>query len=98
PDAQTSVQVATPAPPPRSLAASLVNVNQKGKRRLKIVVKDADTGEIKAQFDSPFQRPTFRQIAVLALDIDGDGVVDAVRLTARRLGQSKKLLVRTFSV
>ena len=75
-----------------------MSVNQKGKRRLKIVVKYTDTGEIKAQFNSPFQRPAFHQIAALALDTDGDGAVDAVQLTARRVGPGKKRLTRTFAV
>jgi hypothetical protein len=63
------------------------------------VVRYADTGAIKAQFTSPFQRPAFRQVAALAVDADGDGAADAVRVTARRAGGPRnKLYTRTFFV
>src|SRR5262249_7599860 len=42
-----------PAPAPRSLVASLVSVKQGRKRRLRVVVRYADTGEIKAELNSP---------------------------------------------
>src|SRR5262245_37920918 len=88
-----------PAPPaPRPLAAALVGVRHKGRRRLQVVVRYADTGEVKARFNSPFQRPAFRKIAAVILDTDGDGAADSVRLTARRRGPGKKRLTRTFAL
>ena len=44
----------------------------------------ADTGEVMTEFRSPFQRPTFYKIVATAFDSDGDGLADAMKLTARR--------------
>jgi len=79
-----------PAPAPRSLVASLVSVKQGRKRRLRVVVRYADTGEIKAEFSSPFNKPAYRGIAALALDTNGDGTPDAVQVTAVKAGPRKK--------
>jgi hypothetical protein len=73
-----------PVPPARAVVAALVS-RKVGKRRLLFVrVSFADTGALKAEVRSPFQQPAFRAIAVAAIDGDGDGVADSVRLTARR--------------
>jgi hypothetical protein len=82
-----------PVPPARAVVAALVS-RKVGKRRLLFVrVSFADTGAVKAEVRSPFQRPAFRAIVVAAFDGDGDGVTDSVRLTARR---GKKTLTRVF--
>ena len=44
----------------------------------------ADTGALKAEVRSPFQKPAFRAIAVSVFDSDGDGVADTVRLTGKK--------------
>jgi hypothetical protein len=89
-----------PLPPaPRSLKAALEVVKKTGKaKRQKIVVRYADTGEIKAQFNAPFQGPAFRKVVVVALDTDGDGVPDTVQVTARRFGMGKKRFTRLFAL
>src|SRR5262249_18115833 len=89
-------RVDPPPPPPsaRGIVAALVT-NKAGKtRRLLIRVSFADTGELKAEVRSPFQKPAFRSIAVTAFDSDGDGAADTVRVTARK---GKKTLTRFLS-
>jgi hypothetical protein len=95
-----------PLPPPvvpdRPIVAALVNnvvvTRRKGRThlfsQLFVRVSFADTGALKSQFLSPFQRPAYRSIAVTVFNSDGDGVADAVRLTARR-GRRTTTLVFT---
>lgn len=64
-------------------------------RQLFVRVLFADTGEVKAEFLSPFQSPRFRRIALALLDTDGDGVTDAVLLSAKR---GRKSVQRQFAV
>jgi CSLREA domain-containing protein len=78
-----------PAPPPpvvqaRAIVAALVNKKMGKRRRLFVRVSFADTGALKAEVRSPFQKPAFRRILVAVFDSDGDGVADTVRLTARQ--------------
>jgi hypothetical protein len=76
-----------------------VAVRTRGKPpRLKVVVRYADSGEIKAQFNSPFQQPAFRKIAVLAIDTNGDGAADAVQITGVRVGLRKRTVKRVIPV
>jgi len=63
---------------------------------LSILVVSADNGLVKALFKSPFQRPTYKHIAVQAIDTNGDGVSDAVKLTAMK--GRRKHVARVFSV
>jgi hypothetical protein len=80
----------------RALVVTLEVVRKNHQRRLIIVVRFADTGEIKARFDSPFNKPGFRRISVSLLDQNGDGVQDAVQVTALKAGPGKRLLTRTL--
>jgi hypothetical protein len=81
-----------PAVPDRPIVAALVNevvvTRRKGRThlfsQLFVRVSFADTGARKSEFLSPFQRPPYRFVDVSVLNADGDGVADAVRLTARR--------------
>jgi hypothetical protein len=87
---------AAPLPGPvRPIVAFLVNKKVRKTRRLFVRVFFADTGALKSEFLSPFQRPAFRAIAVSVLDSDGDGVADTVRFTARR---GRKTLTRLLTV
>jgi hypothetical protein len=45
----------------------------------------ADNGALKIRIRSPFQSPAFSRIRAVAFDSNGDGVADAVLLTARRV-------------
>jgi uncharacterized delta-60 repeat protein len=65
------------------ILASLVRVKQGQKFVTKIRIRFADTGDVKREFTSPFPPPRFTKIKVVVLDINGDGVTDAVLLTAR---------------
>jgi hypothetical protein len=91
-------EVQPPKPTPaRSLVVALETVKKGHQRRLIIVVRFADTGEIKVQFDSPFNPPGFRRISVSLLDQNGDGVGDAVQVTALKAGPGKRLVTRTLA-
>jgi hypothetical protein len=96
-----------PLPPPpvvpdRPIIAALVNdvvaTRRKGRThlfsQLFVRVSFADTGALKSEFLSPFQRPPYRFIDVSVFNADGDGVADTVRLTARR-GRRTTTLVFT---
>src|SRR5262245_30154942 len=83
---------------PRPWVVSLVSVRRGRRRRLRVVVRDADTGEVKVQFFSPFHKPAYRGITALAVDTDGDGESDAVRITARRVGPRRKRVTRIIPV
>ena len=68
-------------------------------KRLFVVVRFADTGEIKTVFRSPFQKSAFKKIRLSVVDTNNDGAADAVKLTARRLGSGgTKLKVRVIPV
>jgi hypothetical protein len=56
-----------PEPAARPVVASLVAVGRK-RKRLWVVERFADTGEVKAEFVSPFQRPRFHHIAVMVVE------------------------------
>ena len=51
---------------------------------LVVEVMFADTGAMKRQFTSPFQRPRFKDIKVSVRDTNRDGVPDQVVVTARK--------------
>ena len=84
-----------PVAPDRAIAAVLVNKKVRKRRRLFVRISFADTGALKAEVLSPFQKPAFRNIAVVVFDSNGDGVADSVRLTARR---GKKTVTRLITV
>jgi len=91
--------------PARAIVADLVNeavlTKRKGPHRLFfqlfVRVSFADTGALKSEFLSPFQRPPFRSIGLTVFNSDGDGVADSVRLIARRV-RGKKALILVFAV
>ena len=92
-----------PVAPVRAIVAALVNdvvvTRRKGRThlfsQLFVRVSFADTGALKSEFLSPFQRPAYRSIAVSVFNSDGDGVADAVRLTARR---GRRTVTQVFTV
>ena len=90
-------EVQPPTPPVRSLTVALVSFKKNHQRRLKIVVRFADTGEIKAQFNSPFNKPAYRKIAVSLLDQNSDGVADAVQVTALKAGPGNRMVKKVLS-
>jgi Ca2+-binding RTX toxin-like protein len=77
-----------PVPPhrtlPRGIFARLVMMKAGRKKRLMIRVFFSDTGELKAQFRCPFQRPAFRRIQTSPRDTNNDGVPDQIVVTARK--------------
>jgi hypothetical protein len=87
--------VSPPVAPSRPIVAALVTRKVGTTRRLFVRASFADTGAVKAEVRSPFQKPAFRAIAVAAFDGDGDGVADSVRLTARK---GKKTLTRLLAL
>jgi hypothetical protein len=80
-----------PVAPARAIVAALVTKKVGKRRRLFVRISFADTGALKADVLSPFQKPAFRAIAVRVFDDNGDGLADTVRLTAK---QGKKTLTR----
>jgi hypothetical protein len=87
-----------PLPPSsdRPLTARLVTVKvgKKKKARLMVRVLYADTGAMKEEFLSPYQKPVFTNIQLTVRDSDGDGLADQVVLTAKK---GKKKVSATFS-
>jgi RHS repeat-associated protein len=79
--AVTRVQLPQPL---RPLRAVLVNKKQGSKRVLFVRILFADTGEIKREFRSPFQKPGYTNISVTIKDSDGDGRADSVVVSGRR--------------
>jgi hypothetical protein len=57
-----------------------------GKKKTKLVVEVlfADTGAMKAEIPSPFQKPAFKGIQVNVRAGSGNGVPDRVVITARK--------------
>jgi len=97
-----TVNATTPRPAPaparapaRAIAASLVTRRHKLKKALFVHIVFADTGALKAEVRSPFQNPAFQAIRAVAADSDGDGVPDAVRVSARK---GKKTVTVTLAV
>jgi uncharacterized delta-60 repeat protein len=85
-----------PPPPPPGITAALVPMRGRGHQPfLEVVVRYADTGAVKKEFRCPFQPTRYRRISVSILHTDGDGLADAVVLTAQ---QGKKTFTRTFPV
>jgi hypothetical protein len=83
--------VLPPDPVPRGVVATLQRV---GKRKvLQVVVRFADTGEVKTVFRSPFQNPAFRKIRVSTVAAKSAGVADTVVLSALRNGKKKVRLI-----
>jgi large repetitive protein len=77
----------------RPVAVTLVKKGSGPNRRLFVRLVFADTNQVKSLFRSPFQKPAYRAIAVSLVDADGDGLPEAVLLSARK---GKKLLSRRF--
>jgi hypothetical protein len=72
-----------------------VKVGKKRKKtQLVVQVFFADTGAMKSQFPSPFQRPAFKDIQVSVRDTNGDGVADQIMVSARN---GKRTVTQTFS-
>ena len=89
--------VLPPPPPPvaEGITAQLVSVKVgKKKTRLMVAVLFADTGALKEEFPSPFQKPAFRNIQVNVVDSNGDGVPDEVLVTAKK---GKRKVTAVFS-
>lgn len=82
----------------RALLAVLENIKIKKLRRLRIVVRYADTGEVKVTFLSPYALGSFRNITAQAVDTNGDGAGDAVEVAARKIGGKKQLVKTTIVV
>jgi hypothetical protein len=81
---------------PRAIEAVFVKLRRKKKPALLgIQVQFADNGQVITQFRSPFQTPTFKRIRVQAIDTNGDGVPDAVQVSALR---GKRHVSRVISV
>src|SRR5262245_60481276 len=89
------VNVPPPPPAARAVVASLVTRKHKGKKTLFVRVVYADTGALKAEARSPFQSPAFKAVRAVAVDTDGDGVPEAVRVSARK---GKKTFTTTLAV
>jgi hypothetical protein len=103
-----------PVAPVRAIVAALVNnvmvTKKKGRThlfsQLFVRVSFADTGALKSEFLSPFQRPAYRSIAVTVFNSDGGGgaglggpIYDqgtlTVRFTARR---GRRTVTQVFTV
>jgi hypothetical protein len=79
----------------RAIGAA-VEIRQVGPTPTRFVkVFFADNGALKIRFRSPFQSPAFSRIRAVAFDSSGDGVADAVLLTARRV-TNNQLVGRIF--
>jgi predicted outer membrane repeat protein len=78
------VQAPPSVTPSRGISARLVARKVRKKRRLLVEVFSADTGALRSEFVSPFQRPRYRAIEVSVRDSNSDGVPDQVVLTARK--------------
>jgi hypothetical protein len=88
-----TLQTKTTSP---GVTATLVKVKRKKKPALlEVQVKFADSGLVKTQFKSPFQTSAFKRITVQAVDTNGDGVPDAIQVTAFK---GKKRVQRVFPV
>jgi hypothetical protein len=73
------------APAARNVYAELVTERLgRGRRRFRVVIRFADTDQVKTSFVSPLQAPRYRAISVLARDLTGDGINDVVVVTGRR--------------
>jgi uncharacterized delta-60 repeat protein len=84
-----------PAPhavPPR-IVASVVTKKVGKKKLLFIRVLNADTGAVKQEIRSPFQKPKYAGIVVSVRDANSDGAADTVVLMGRR---GKKRILREF--
>jgi hypothetical protein len=75
--------VPTPAPE-RAFVVNLVVVRLGKKKVLFVVEQFADTGAIKAVFPAPFQPGRFKDVKVIPVVLDGDGVFDLLIFTAVR--------------
>jgi FG-GAP-like repeat/FG-GAP repeat len=73
----------------RAISVALVKRQVGPRLRLFVQVFYADGGELKAEIRSPFQRPAFRKIVARAIDTNGDGITDAVKLTARKVSTNQ---------
>ncbi len=76
---------------PRPITAHLVKIRKK--KGLIVEVLFADTGALKKEFPSPFQKPAFKHIQVTTIDSNGDGVDDEVVVTAKK---GKRKVTATF--
>jgi hypothetical protein len=89
--------VVSPAPPTvpvvEGITAQLVVVKVGKKKRLVVEVLFAETGALKDEFPSPFQKPAFKNVQVSVRDSNGDGVPDQVVLTAKK---GKRAVSTTF--
>jgi hypothetical protein len=78
---------------PRPVTVQLVRVGKK--KRLMVEVLFPDTGALKEEFRSPFQKPAFRNIRAALRDSNFDGTPDEVVVTARK---GKRPVTVTFPV
>jgi Calx-beta domain len=84
--AQSTAELVIQVP---AITVELVKRQVGTKQQLFVQVFYADTGELKTEFRSPFQRPAYRQIVAKAVDSNQDGLRDAVRLTARKVSTNQ---------
>jgi hypothetical protein len=81
-----SPSVIVPPPVIHPLSAHLVpvRVGKKKATRLMVDVFYADTGALKEQILSPFQKPAYANIQMMLRDSNGDGVPDVLVFTAKK--------------
>jgi hypothetical protein len=82
-DAFTPPITVIPATAPLPIQVGKVLRKVKGAKRVFFRVTRSD-GSFVAELRSPFQGPNFQRILAVALDRDGDGHADSVRVMARR--------------
>jgi fibronectin-binding autotransporter adhesin len=74
------------AAPPPAVAALLSSIGSGKKKKLGVRVQFGG-GLPSREIVSPFQKPKFQAVAAALHDLNGDGVFDSVRFTARRGGK-----------
>jgi hypothetical protein len=77
----------------RAITARLLTVKARKKKRLTVEVLFADTGALKREFASPFQKPAYKNVQVTVRDSNGDGIPDQVVVTAKK---GKKTVTQVY--
>jgi hypothetical protein len=81
--------LAPPAAP--GIVAYLVKVKRGQRKRFEVRIHSLQTRQLLAAFVCPFQEPAYRNIRLLMLDSNGDGLADTVQLRGWR-GQRRRVL------
>jgi hypothetical protein len=95
--AKSTLTINNPVPPPVRVPppVSAVLIPRKvGKKKL-LAVRIMQNGQTLRLIISPFQKPLYQAIQVLAVDTNGDGSPDTVKLFAKK---GKKTVTWTFTV